>query len=442
MTDIKTDKGLAVGAAKLEQVKIRLANLQTDNDRVGYAREVKRLAKTIENGRDPAMLGPSLDICLAGISQLLEYGRSASARAALDLLWKPIKRVKGENPVNGRFLQGWALTILGDIESGDLAMGTALKTYRKAVATLSYQNSPAFYLPNALIRKGFAELTLGKIATARKTLENARALLQRHIDDNRTAAYTVLQMATTLSLLGYTWLLSGRNLAKARDLFTQSCELCRTSSDRKLFEDEFKLAEISALSGISSVDFMQKQYGQAEEHALQVANALREIIKSVPGDVQVAQLAPKALIKLAAMTRDPGRHDVTSDIFAEARGLLSHLEQILEMPTTARHAMAVNSIVRARVAWDNGKPLGCQFNAHAGLKMLTKLSTKVKEPDFIAREIERLCGTLPGATDHPLINISGLKPEEPIRGQSAIVQALPPVTDIADMVEILGWMGI
>jgi len=47
MTNIKTDKVLAADAAKSEQVKIRLANLQTNNDQVAYAREVKRLARNL-----------------------------------------------------------------------------------------------------------------------------------------------------------------------------------------------------------------------------------------------------------------------------------------------------------------------------------------------------------------------------------------------------------
>ncbi|HPB51804.1 MAG TPA: hypothetical protein PLZ31_11355, partial [Myxococcota bacterium] len=91
----------------------------------------------------------------------------------------------------------------------DLAPKAALNAYQTAVTVLSARHSAPYYLINALIRQGAAQIALGTAADARNTLKQARELAEAQIVGGRTSFDTHAQLSTALTLTGYTWLMAG-----------------------------------------------------------------------------------------------------------------------------------------------------------------------------------------------------------------------------------------
>jgi len=142
----------------------RLKELWNLGDLVTYRRELKKLITAAGRSEDTEFIGDATNVALFHLSSMTEAGRIDGVDRLLALLLPVIPEWADDRPVYNGFRLGLAYTISGGVRMHALAPKAALAAYRTAVTVLSARDSTPYYLVNALIRQGAAQIALGTAA--------------------------------------------------------------------------------------------------------------------------------------------------------------------------------------------------------------------------------------------------------------------------------------
>ena len=409
----------------------RLKELWNLGDLVTYRRELKKLITAAGRSEDTEFIGDATNVALFHLSSMTEAGRIDGVDRLLALLLPVIPEWADDRPVYNGFRLGLAYTISGGVRMHALAPKAALAAYRTAVTVLSARDSTPYYLVNALIRQGAAQIALGTAADARNSLKQARELAEAQIAGRRTSFDTHAQLSTALTLTGYTWLMAGTSHDLADELFQGAVDAARAAEIDEFDDWTALLAEAAAISGQSSLNHLRKRRELALKQADQVVAMINRVAELAPEDPVVDVMRARAGLKQAAIacTKET-LGDVVMDVFGAHQPVQDRIKAGGATPEM-HHIGALRGIICCALAADFDAPVAMNVNFREAVRTWRKLMPKIQEPEFIHAECLRLCG-LDLNTPNNWINLSHLKRDESIRGPSSVIFAAPPLFRMED----------
>lgn len=414
-----------------KQLHWRLKDLWEQGDLVTCRRELKKLITAASRSEDPEFIGDATDVALFHLASMTEAGRIDGVDRLLALLLPTIPEWAANYPAYNAFRLGLAYTVSGDVRMHDLAPKAALNAYQTAVTVLSARHSAPYYLVNALIRQGAAQIALGTAADARNSLKQARELAEAQIAGRRTSFDTHAQLSTALTLTGYTWLIAGTSHDLADELFQGAVDAARAAEIDEFDDWTALLAEAAAISGQSSLNHLHNRRELALKQADQVVAMINRVAELAPEDPVVDVMRARAGLKRAAIacTKETFS-DVVMDVFGAHQPVQDRIKAGGATPEM-HHIGALGGIICCALAADFDAPVAMNVNFREAVRTWRKLMPKIQEPEFIHAECLRLCG-LDLNTPNNWINLSHLKRDEAIRGPSSVIFAPPPLFRMED----------